>query len=132
LINNELNNNHEQFSVCRSDCQLRRPKQRLKEVTKIPGYHYEWFSTVCMIYVTFFPIRITCYPPMRTINFGKYLRLFQIKPIKSVEFRFIQIGKKEAKILLYKNLLFENSDINCSFFFLSQIRRWQSNVVKTL
>jgi hypothetical protein len=34
---------------------------------------------------------------LRTINFGKYLRLFQIKPIKMVEFRFMQIGKKRAK-----------------------------------
>jgi hypothetical protein len=33
------------------------------------------------------------------INFGKYLRLFQIKPIKTVEFRVMRIGKKEAKIL---------------------------------
>ena len=36
---------------------------------------------------------------MRTINFGKYLRLFQIKPIKTAEFRFMQIGKKKAKTL---------------------------------
>jgi hypothetical protein len=36
---------------------------------------------------------------MRTINFGKYLRLFQIKQIKTVEFRFMQIGKKVAKTL---------------------------------
>ena len=36
---------------------------------------------------------------MRTINFGKYLRLFQIEPIKTVEFRFVQIGKIGAKIL---------------------------------
>ena len=50
-------------------------------------------------YVTFFysPICITCYPPLRTINFGKYLRLFQIKPIKTVEFRFMQIGKRKQK-----------------------------------
>ena len=56
-------------------------------------------STVCKVFAPFFPICITCYTPMRTINFGKYLRLFQIKPIKTVEFRFMQIGKKGAKIL---------------------------------
>jgi hypothetical protein len=36
---------------------------------------------------------------MRTINFGKYLRLFQIEPIKTVEIRFVKIGKIGAKIL---------------------------------
>ena len=36
---------------------------------------------------------------MRTINLAKYLRLFQIEPVKTVEFRFIQIGKKGAKML---------------------------------
>jgi hypothetical protein len=36
---------------------------------------------------------------MRTINFGKYLRLFQIEPIKTVEIRFFQIEKRVAKIL---------------------------------
>ena len=56
-------------------------------------------STVCNIFALFFPIWITCYPSMRTINFGKYLRLFQIEPIKTVEIRFVQIGKIGAKIL---------------------------------
>jgi hypothetical protein len=55
--------------------------------------------TVCNIYAPFFPIWITCYPPMRTINFGEYVRLFQIEPIKTVEFRIIRIGKKGAKML---------------------------------
>ena len=36
---------------------------------------------------------------MRTINFGKYLRFFEIEPIKTVEIIFIQIGKKKAKTL---------------------------------
>ena len=55
--------------------------------------------TVCNIVAQFFPIWITCYPPMRSINFGKYLRLFQIEPIKMMEFRFNQIGKIGAKML---------------------------------
>ena len=53
-----------------------------------------------------FPIWLTCYPPMRTINFGKYQRLFQIQPIETVEFRLSQIGKRGAKIIhpvFYKN-----------------------------
>ena len=33
--------------------------------------------TVCNIFALIFPIWITCYPQMRTINFSKYLRLFQ-------------------------------------------------------
>ena len=36
---------------------------------------------------------------MRTINFGKNLRLSQIKPIKTAEFKFYQFGKKKVKIL---------------------------------
>jgi hypothetical protein len=36
---------------------------------------------------------------MRTINFGKNLRLFQIKPIKTAEFRFMQFGKKKGETL---------------------------------
>ena len=36
---------------------------------------------------------------MRTINFGNHLRLLQIKSIKTVEFKIMQIGKKEAKTL---------------------------------
>ena len=57
--------------------------------------------TVCKIFAPLFPIWKTCYPPMRTIYFGKYLlvRLLQIKAIKTVEFRFIRIGKKGAEIL---------------------------------
>ena len=35
---------------------------------------------------------------MRTINFGKYFRLFQIEPIKTVEIRFVHIEKIGAKI----------------------------------
>ena len=46
---------------------------------------------------------------MRTINFGKYLRLFQIEPIKTVEIRFVQIGKIGAKIL---------HTVQCVFNFL--------------
>jgi hypothetical protein len=57
--------------------------------------------TVCHVFSFFSPICITYYPPFRTINFGKYLRLFQIKPIKTVEFRFMQIGKKESKNMTY-------------------------------
>jgi hypothetical protein len=63
------------------------------------GVTFQFLYTVCNIFAPFFPIWITRYPPIRTINFGKYLRLFQIKPIETVKFRFIQIGKKRAKIL---------------------------------
>ena len=55
--------------------------------------------TVCHVFGFLFPICITCYPPLRTINFGKFL--FQIKPIETVEFRFMQIGKKESKNVTY-------------------------------
>ena len=55
--------------------------------------------TVCKIFAPIFPIWITCYPPIRMIIFLKYLRIFEIKRIKTVEFRFIQIGKRGAKIL---------------------------------
>ena len=61
-------------------------------------------SYLCSKYYIFAPIFsiwITCYPPMRTINFGKYQRLFQIDPIKTVEIRFVQIGKKESKNATY-------------------------------
>jgi hypothetical protein len=34
---------------------------------------------------------------MRTINFGKNQRLFQIKPIKTADFRFLQFGKNKGK-----------------------------------
>jgi hypothetical protein len=30
-------------------------------------------------------------------NFGKYLRFFQIEPIKTVEFKIMQIGKKKEE-----------------------------------
>jgi hypothetical protein len=36
---------------------------------------------------------------MRTINFGINLRFFQIKPIKTAEFRFMQFGKQKGKTL---------------------------------
>ena len=36
---------------------------------------------------------------MRTINFDKNLRLFQIKLIKTAEFRFMQFGKEKGKTL---------------------------------
>ena len=64
-------------------------------------YFYWSFTvlTVCNIFAPIFPICITCYPPMRTINFGKYLRLFQIEPIKTMEFRLNQIWKIGAKML---------------------------------
>ena len=68
-----------------------------KNIFNIQKYNFTY--TVCNIFTPIFPIWITCYSPMRTINFGKYLRLFQIKPIKTVEFRFIQIGKMGAKML---------------------------------
>ena len=55
--------------------------------------------TVCNIFAPIIPIWITCYPPLRTINFDKYLRFFQIEPIKTVDFTFIQIGKLGAKML---------------------------------
>jgi hypothetical protein len=56
-------------------------------------------STVCYIFAPIFPIWITCYPPMGTINFRKYLRLFRIELIKTIEIRFLQFGKIEAKML---------------------------------
>jgi hypothetical protein len=49
------------------------------------------------IFTFFFPNWLNCYPLMRTINFGKNLRLFQIQPIKTAEFKFIQFGKKREK-----------------------------------
>ena len=58
------------------------------------------------VFAFFIPICITCYPPLKTINFGKYLRLFQIKPIKTMEFRFMQIGKKESKNETYCKLIY--------------------------
>jgi hypothetical protein len=36
---------------------------------------------------------------MRTINFGENLRLSQIKPIKTAEFKFMRFGKKKGKTL---------------------------------
>jgi hypothetical protein len=47
----------------------------------------------------FFPNCINCYPLMRTINFGKNLRLSQIQPITTAEFKFMQFGKKKGKTL---------------------------------
>ena len=49
-----------------------------------------------------FPIWLTCYPPVRTINFGKYHRRFQIQQIKMAEFR---LEKDEQK--LYISEIFE-------------------------
>jgi hypothetical protein len=36
---------------------------------------------------------------MKTINFGKNLRLFQIQPIKTAEIKSIKFGKKKGKTL---------------------------------
>ena len=70
-------------------------QKRMKKYLSSNLSHYFNYSMSRFFFL--FPICITCYPPLRTINFGKYLRLFQIKPIKTVEFRFMQIGKKKAK-----------------------------------
>jgi hypothetical protein len=49
--------------------------------------------------VRFFPNCINCYPLMRTIYFRKNLRLSQIKPIKTAEFKLMQFRKKKGKTL---------------------------------
>ena len=43
---------------------------------------------------------------MRTVNFGKNLRLSQIQPIKTAGIKSIQFGKKKGKTLhpVYKNI----------------------------
>ena len=74
-----------------------------------------WY-TVYKIFAPFFPICITCYPPMGTIDFRKYLRLFQIKLIKTVEFGFMQIRKMELKS--YKLYIVGNSSRSSSIFLL--------------
>jgi hypothetical protein len=51
-----------------------------------------------MQYVTFL-LSFFQFPPMKTINFGKYLRLFKIEPIKTIEFRFILIRKMRSNML---------------------------------
>ena len=53
---------------------------------------------------------------MRTINFGKNLRLSQIQPIKTAEFKFIQFGKKKGKTL-HPVYGFRRTIINIFFVF---------------
>ena len=62
--------------------------------------------TVCKIFAPIFQIWITCYSSMRTINFGKYLRLFQIGQIKTVELRFSQIENIGEKVLHTVDFIF--------------------------
>jgi hypothetical protein len=53
---------------------------------------------------------------MKTINFGKYLHLFQIEPIKTVEFKIMQVGKKKKMtcFMYDKNAsTLKNGPINC-------------------
>jgi hypothetical protein len=78
----------------------------------------------------FFSIFINCYPPMRTINFGKNRRLFQIKPIKTAEFRFMQFGKKKGKTLhpVFLRLL---SNLYCILKFnLGALGFWRAKTLK--
>ena len=70
--------------------------------------------TVCHVFAFFFQICITCYPLIRTINFGKYLRLFQIKPIKTLEFRFMQIEKRRQKRDIINVSLYSIVDTFCN------------------
>jgi hypothetical protein len=56
-------------------------------------------DTGCKIFPFFFPNWIAMRTLMRTVNFGKNLRLSQIQPIKTAGIKSIQFGKLEGKNL---------------------------------
>ena len=64
--------------------------------------------TVCNIFTPFVPIWITCYPPLRSINFGKYLRFSRLNQWKRWNSYLSNLEKKKQKSYkLYKNYFFE-------------------------
>jgi hypothetical protein len=56
-------------------------------------------NTGCKIFPFFFPNWRAMRTLMKTINFGRNLRLSQIQPIKTAEIKSIQFEKKKRKTL---------------------------------
>jgi hypothetical protein len=76
--------------------------------------------TGCQIFPFFFPNWRAMRTLMKTIKFGKNLRLSQIQPIKTAEIKSIQFRKKKGKTLhpvyFFKTYYFIYSYIKIRYF----------------
>jgi hypothetical protein len=73
---------------------------------------------------------------MRTINFGKNLRLSQIQPIKTAEFQIYPIWKKKGKtlhpVLFYSNVALLMLHFPCTADFCLREKIMEHTHIKML